>query len=70
MYIPLIIVVCGIHGFSRGVCTVNSSNCGQFGTPASVLYSESVFHWGVGVISSPILVVITLIMSFDIQASS
>ena len=44
--------------------TVNSPNWGHFGTQASVLYS------GVRVISSPIHVVITvIIMLFDIKAS-
>ena len=49
--------------------TVNSPNCRQFGTQASVLYSESVPYSGVRVISSPIHVVITVIMLFDIKAS-
>ena len=49
--------------------TVNSLNCGYFGTQASVVYSESVLYSGVRVISSPIHVVITVIMSFDIKAS-
>ena len=49
--------------------TVNSPNCGRFGTQASVLYSESVPYSGVRVISSPIYVVITVIMLFDIKAS-
>ena len=49
--------------------TVNSPNCGHFGTQASVLYSESVLYSGVRVISSPIHVVITVIMLYDIKAS-
>ena len=49
--------------------TVNSPNCGHFGTQASVLYSESVLYSGVRVISSPIHVVITVIMLFDVKAS-
>ena len=48
------------------VVTVNSPNCGHFGTQASVLYSESVLYSGVRVISSPIHVVIML---FDFKAS-
>ena len=53
------------------MCTVNSPNCGHFGTQASiaVLYSESVLYLGVRVISSPICVVNTVIMLFDIKAS-
>ena len=49
--------------------TVNSPNCGHFGTQASVLYSESVPYSGVRVISSPIHVVIRVLMLFDIKAS-
>ena len=53
------------------MCTVNSPNCGHFGTQASiaVLYSKSVLYLGVRVISSPICVVNTVIMLFDIKAS-
>ena len=46
------------------MATVNSPNCGHFGTQASVLYLESVLYSGGGVISSPICVVITVIMLF------
>ena len=49
--------------------TVNSPNCGHFGTQVSVLYSESVPYSGVRAISSPIHVVITVVMLFDIKAS-
>ena len=43
--------------------TVNSPNCGHFGTQDSVLYLESVLYSGVRVISSPIHVVITVLIN-------
>ena len=44
--------------------TINSPNCGHFGTQASVLYSESVLYLSVRVISSPFHVAITVIILF------
>ena len=49
--------------------TVNSPNCGHFGAQAFVLYLESVLYSGGGFISSPIGVVITVVMLFDIKES-
>ena len=42
--------------------TVNSPNCGHFSIQASVLYSESMLYSGVKVKSSPIHVVITVMI--------
>ena len=58
-----------MHKDCRGESTVNSPNCGHFGTQASVLYSESVLYSVVKVISSSIHVVNTVTMLFDIKAS-
>ena len=44
-----------VYSVIYNIHAVNSTNCGHFGTQASVLYS------GVRVVSSPICVVITVI---------
>ena len=57
------------NGSELATTTVNSPNSGHFGAQASVLYLESVLYLGGAVISSPICVVITVIMLFDIKVS-
>ena len=50
--------------------TGNSLNCGHFGIQAFVLYLKIVpTYSSVRIISSPICVVITVLMLFDIEAS-